>query len=518
MDAVDNTALDWALTHVRRFGDTDIFPVPFEFDAISHAWIALRRGLAARDLGNLRMRTARRYLVPKPGGGFRVAIQLDPLDTLTYTALVYEMAPALEKSRIGAQERIACSYRIQLEPTGSFFPLSNGWRDFHQRSAELSASGHYSHVLLADISDFYNQIYHHRIENALESAAIAHDRAQNVEALLSRLTAKQSRGLPVGPSASILLAEMCLNDVDTFLLRKRAVYVRYVDDFRIFCGSRREAVAVHHDLVDYLYTAHRLSLESSKTKVVHVETFKREELRDPEEQEQRIKVERFDGLMKEFFESIGPYDDAMEQRPEEDEMASEATRDALLELFGDCVGQPPLHLGLARHLLRRATSMHTAILHDRVFKNLEMLAPALRDVARYLVRTLPKKSLRRGQELLRFLGNSDLGSLPFVRLWALEIIEQKPQLVPQQDALKIAEESIPTLGIRPFALLARKYGVIDWVRAQKETWTNHGDWDRRAIIWSASALPTDERRHWLDLVQDTGDSLDRAVAQFAAIQ
>ena len=167
MDTLSHAALDWSLTHIKRFGDTDILPVPFEFEAIAHAWTALRTNLATCDLGGLKLRTPRRYLVPKPGGGFRVAVQLDPLDALTYTALVYEMAPALEQSRMPAAERIACSYRIQLDPNGSFFPPSNGWNDFHQRSSELATSGEFTHVLLADIADFYNQIYHHRVQNAL---------------------------------------------------------------------------------------------------------------------------------------------------------------------------------------------------------------------------------------------------------------------------------------------------------------------------------------------------------------
>ena len=34
MDVVSSAAVDWALTHVKRFGDTDIFPVPFEFGAV----------------------------------------------------------------------------------------------------------------------------------------------------------------------------------------------------------------------------------------------------------------------------------------------------------------------------------------------------------------------------------------------------------------------------------------------------------------------------------------------------
>lgn len=151
MDFLTPAALDWALTHVKKFGDTDIFPVPFEFDAIAHAWTALKGELASRDLEVLRIRSARRFLVPKPGGGFRAAVQLDPLDALIYTALVYEMAPTLENARIPASQKIACSYRIQLDPNGSFFGPSNGWHDFHGRSSELIASCEYTHVLTADI-------------------------------------------------------------------------------------------------------------------------------------------------------------------------------------------------------------------------------------------------------------------------------------------------------------------------------------------------------------------------------
>jgi hypothetical protein len=88
MDVLSPAALDWALTHVGKFGDTDIFPVPFEFQAITHAWSWLRSELASRDLANAGKRSARRFLVPKPGG-FRIAVQLDPLDMLTYTAVAY---------------------------------------------------------------------------------------------------------------------------------------------------------------------------------------------------------------------------------------------------------------------------------------------------------------------------------------------------------------------------------------------------------------------------------------------
>ena len=41
VDTIKPESLAWALTHVRRHGDTDIFPVPFEYEAIAHDWNAI---------------------------------------------------------------------------------------------------------------------------------------------------------------------------------------------------------------------------------------------------------------------------------------------------------------------------------------------------------------------------------------------------------------------------------------------------------------------------------------------
>jgi hypothetical protein len=287
MDLLSQASLDWALTHVLRYGDTDIFPTPFEFDAIAHSWNSIREEVSNIDLRTHQPGPARRILVPKPGGGFRVATQLDPVDSIIYAACLYEAADLIEASRIPANRRIACSYRVEIDANGRFFSATPGWRNFHEHSAELAASEGITHVLVADIADFYNQLSVHRVGNALEEAGIEQQRARDVERLLTLLNAKQSQGLPVGPYASILLAEAALNDVDMFLLRKGVQHVRYVDDIRVFCRSRRQAIEIQHDLTEYLHTAHRLSLESYKTSVLYVDRFVREELRDPEEEEKR---------------------------------------------------------------------------------------------------------------------------------------------------------------------------------------------------------------------------------------
>lgn len=229
MDKISQQSAQWALLHISTFGDTDIFPIPFEFEAIKRNWNWFEAMLTGFNLSDYKIGAFRRTLVPKPGGSFRVAIQLDPIDSLIYTGMVYEIAEAIEKSRIVIDQRIACSYRVELKSDGSFFRKDNGYPDFQVRSKELADSGEYPYVVFADVSDFYNQIYHHRLENALDSANVAHDRKKNLISFISQITATQSRGIPVGPFASIILAELCLNDVDLFLLRKGYAHVRYVE-------------------------------------------------------------------------------------------------------------------------------------------------------------------------------------------------------------------------------------------------------------------------------------------------
>src|SRR5688500_8986764 len=97
-----DASLDWALKHIERYGDTDIFPIPFEYQAIRHCWEpgqgfgeirarGLRELLRATDLSNWALRPQRRCIAPKNLFGFRIATQLDPIDALQFAALVFEL-------------------------------------------------------------------------------------------------------------------------------------------------------------------------------------------------------------------------------------------------------------------------------------------------------------------------------------------------------------------------------------------------------------------------------------------
>jgi len=505
-------SLEWAKLHIDRFGDTDLLPFPFEYKAIGASWPKVKGKLLSTDLATWETGALRHFLVPKPTGGFRVTTQLDPLDALLYTAIVYEIAEEIERSRPKQDLRVACSYRVELKPDGQLFRRETGWTDFDAKSKELVFSADCHYVVNADISDFYNQISHHRVENALESAGISQNLSRTVERLLGCWTAGQSRGIPVGPHASIILAEACLTDVDKFLLSNGFNFTRYVDDFRIFCASLKEAQKALHELSAYLYRSHRLALQGGKTRIQTVERFI-EDLEDPAKLEETAKSTRLAALLEEASA------DSLYSSTEtvmEDEVELDVAREALVELFNFSLAQEPLRLGLTRYVLKRAAYLRIAALQEPILDNLERLGPVLPEIVRYLTK-IPTKHLHpnAANRMLWLISSSPVDFMPFVREWVAYFFSQIDETTCTTKAFALFDRD-PESGARRCALLVRKLQDTSWPRNRKEIWRNYGPWDRRAVILSASALPSDERKHWLKNPAKSDDLLDYCQAIAAA--
>ncbi len=433
---LSEAALEWSLKHLNRFGDSDILAVPLEYRAIAHDWIQIKKWLIALDVAAHEPRPLLRFLVPKPEGGYRVATRLDPLDAFIYTALVYDFALRLEKSRIPRRRKIACSYRLAPKPDGTLFDADSGWEDFYSRSLTLSKRKANKWVLLADISDFYSQIGHHRVKNALEIAGIPAERASALERLLSNWASLQSRGLPVGPLASVPLAEACLNDVDHHLLGNGWQHTRYVDDFRIFCRSRSEANEALHDLTEYLFTSHRLALTSSKTKVIRTNEFESRWLENPVFLERSRQSKKVADLLAEVQQQTG-YIVTENDLPPGDK--AEALRSAITELFEASLAAKPLKIGLARHLLRRAGAIRTNRILSLTLKHLEDLTPVLRDVVVYLSRSKqPKTSIQTVRALVAYLLEGQYQFLPLVHDWILKALVENYLEFSKKDLPKLA--------------------------------------------------------------------------------
>lgn len=259
---LQDTSIEWALLHVTNFYDSDFYPRLFEFEAIKQSWQNVKSYLLTLNLDEYAPKSPVISLALKPNENFRVVHQLDPIDSIIYSAVLYENAINIEIFRIPKFRKIACSYRIKTDTTGSYFEKGNtSYIDFIEQAELLADEFEGGYVLICDIADFYNQIYLHRVNNVLSESGSTSSKV--IEDFLSGLNTNVSRGIPVGPAPSILIAELIMADIDKKILSYTNNFVRYVDDIYIFFPTQEDAVVILHELTKYLYSTHRLVFESS---------------------------------------------------------------------------------------------------------------------------------------------------------------------------------------------------------------------------------------------------------------
>lgn len=169
--------------------------------------------------------------VPRPGGGVRVMVGLEPGDDAVYRSLVARAAAALERS-LGPE---VVANRLVGVPL-----VLEDWRSAHARWRRAierpAARGLRVHL---DVAACYDSIRPKVVAASLRSAGVD---ARALERLLLELVDHGVPGLPVGPEASAVLANVILAQVDLAVDAAGVPHVRWVDDLVVFAPGRREAI------------------------------------------------------------------------------------------------------------------------------------------------------------------------------------------------------------------------------------------------------------------------------------
>lgn len=513
---VAEDSLDWALAHAERYGDADIFPAPFEIRAIRSGWDSLRISLASQDLDTRPVGILRRCMAPKGRFSYRVATQLDPLDLLLYTALVYEIGSDLEAFRVPASEQIVHSFRFAPSDVGRMFDPSYNYGTFLQRCRALADEGSFGHVVIADIADFFPRIYFHRIESTLQLATTKNDQSRALLKMLKGWNDRVSYGIPVGPSASRLIAEATIHDVDQCLLAEGATYCRYSDDFRIFCGSKSEAYSKLETLAALLYENHGLSLQPSKTEILPVEQFKRKYLQTPQTIELQSLRERFWEIVEQL-ELEDPYGE-IDYDDLDEETRTEIDSLNLSELLENLLSQESIDIGLFRFILRRLGQLNQSVGVEAVLKAIEKCYPAVPSIVTYLgaLSSLETDEKQRiGQQLVGLLEDSLISQLPYNRCWLLSLFSDSDQWG-QASAFPRLHSMYPDpFSQRALILAMGRAKQQYWFRRMRSDVMQLSPWSRRAFLAASSCMAPDEVRHWYGSIAGRVDSLDRVVIEWA---
>ena len=502
MAIISEKSLEFAREHISKYYDSDFFPKPIEYEALWYQWHDFKAELMSKNVAKLWVTQPRAMTIAKPKGGFRIVHQLEPIDSVIYTALACEITDAIEAARIPSTEHIACSYRLAISD-GNFFGAGSGWIDFTNKTERLASQ--HANVLITDITDFYNQIYLHRLNNAIEIAdPKLKPLADDIENFLSTLNSKSSQGVPVGPAASIIMAEAVFIDIDQFLKDQGVHHTRYVDDIRIFSNSARELSSVLERLTLYLYENHRLTVSSEKTFIMESKTFIEKHIHNHYAEE---KIQ-----LLETLEIFNPYTDEMEEieiEIDDEDTIREYRLEAAIEKV---ISYEYLDLGLARSVIRTARRHKVTNIAAHIFSNFDFFAPVINDVALYLHEVTDEYfSESFLSEIEEIITTAAVDSL-ICRFWIEWYISQNHILL---KSAKLHSFVFNGPNIENQALAAITTKNVAWVRSHKATVYNLGGRARRAVLNSSRVLPSDERTHWLKLfISNSPVLLDRLVAQW----
>lgn len=260
-----------AAADVGAHGDNDMLPfdvdISFvkekqaEIAQLAFSFYERLRALSAEEVrGKVRELEVffERLLVPAGAAGFRISTKIHPFWTVYLNGLAVAVAEAHEPLR---QKRVH-SYRYA--PDGaSLFDRTSSWRSFREACVEdCRAAGGDAVVVQADITSFYEHVYHHRIESLIGSLFQNEPNfAIQIDRFLGKFSSGRSFGLPVGGQFSRIFAELLLSEVDKGLSDEGLIWRRFVDDFVLIAPSQEDAYSalakLSHALADYGLTLNR---------------------------------------------------------------------------------------------------------------------------------------------------------------------------------------------------------------------------------------------------------------------
>jgi hypothetical protein len=507
-------SLFWAINHLNKFGDTDLFPNPLELKIIADNKDDIVSKLKDIDLSNYTFGSARRFVVPKDKISYRTATQLDPIDSIFLTAIIYEYGQLIENKRITIGENKVFSYRFSPQDDYALYNPDVSWVNFWRNCKRKSRK--YKYAVYLDIADFYNQIYHHTIENQLIEVSFPNQITKWLLGLFESVTAKVSRGIPVGSHATHLIAELVMIAIDNSMILKGFDFCRYVDDIVIFCETEEEATIIIYKMADLLDKQQRLMLQKQKTKIyddmtifyTHCNDMIQDQPINNQEKE-ILKIMRRKGAGRNPYENISIKD-------LNDEDLKHFTTEIIENIFNEYLNGNDANYTRLRWFLRRLSQIGIPAGVNFCIQNTQKMIPALSDVCHYLISASDNYQLDwkiQGDLVIDRLDSDIIKSSEYFQLSLLNLFSKNKDLNHISTLINMYQNASPSLR-RKIILAAYTNSSISWIRELKESYKTMDIWSQRSFIISISCLPKDEKKFFLGTITND-DILNDILKQWA---
>ena len=486
-------SIRWAIEFLSRHSDGDIFPALPEISLVSTNPEGLIKSLSKDLLGNYPPQPCRKFTIPKGGLSYRQATQLHPQDSILLTSAIYQFGNGIVDRRL--PKDTVFSYRFNPQDEEGLYKSEGQWNAFWTAAFEKSRK--YPFVLYSDIADFYNQIYHHTVENQLAASIFPNQAIKWILNLLKATTANVSRGIPIGPHAAHLIAECTLIPIDNSLEAKGLVFLRYADDLLTFCASEYEASRALQTISSTLDLQQKLMVQSVKTKVFSREEFQqhcRQMLEDRpvnREEDEILKiVNKYSGGNPYVLVTYNRISD------EDWEVFSE---ELVAKIVNEYLQADEVDYVRLRWFFRRLAQVGHPGAMKVIVNNIQLLEPCIPSVCSYItsIQSIPPEEwMEIGEALLGFLESEETLNNQFARLSILSLFSKNEHV---DHFAKLARRYDQSDGHsrREILLAARTNFNADWLREHKENYDSMDPWQQLAFLYCTSLLPKEERAFFL---------------------
>jgi len=430
--------------------------------------------------------------VPKSSGLSRPGSILNPFDRLAYQVVVDSLASqadySINRSQVFSYSLLKDDYEGLM-----FEPASESYSKFQAKVSELCRKREYTHVLKADVSNYFERIYHHVLINSLRSAGCNPQLVNFLEDLLSKLRQKDSHGIIQGLFPSDFLGTFYLCTIDAEHQLRNIPFFRYVDDMYCFFKNLNDA-RIHKVELCSLLRRDGLNLNSAKTKIYRADRLIREvtaiermfeEARD----EVGSEFERAD-----FYHSTIAWDfqygDSLSDEIDEQEVDLKATEN----LFNQFDIYEEMRDKIDKFSLKIFAAAESSYALDYVLREYVKSAHMSQVFAKYLKIFIKDKAVCNAVEYLLF--DKDI-IFDYQRMWLYAILTAAERV-----SEKTVDLAINSLRNKNFseslravcAIFIGKFGNA----AQRRILENHYEQEgsqyvRSAILYAARHFPSGER-------------------------
>ncbi|GAA6155148.1 hypothetical protein NBRC116588_06210 [Pyruvatibacter sp. HU-CL02332] len=440
-------------------------------------------------------------------------------DVVILTCLCRLLRDSIEAARLPKSKKKSFSYRVGKKTVG-LYETRGAYEKYRAHTSSKLQSARCQFVATIDIADFFSNVYQHRLENSLQSAAEG-ERERKAVGVLCRLLGKlaggKSYGIPTGPFACRILAEALLIDVDAALQEKGIDFVRWMDDLTVFAKSEQEAVEIIQFVSKWLREQHGLIVNQSKTDIYAKDDFVADVWKTYDEEHEHFR----DLVLR--MKAGSPYEDEnedVEGEPQEGEGLNSAE---VVDVFDIAlkIDKVPKY-GLIKHILERVIFregfedearkkiVSAAIANvDSILPVLDALCKALsndqnasdRDVVKF-VRPL----LKRYQKPKYFVPG-------YVAFWPIWLVGER-RLNQLKPLVKQIAVSADDLVVKRECLIAlSKIGSRPDLLDIKDTYDAQASSVRPALVLATQVLGQDERKYWKSS-RSISDHYEKAVFSY----